>query len=155
MPKVRLVLLALVAWSAASALHAAKGYHLWYDESGQAVYSQFGPGEGRDSVTVEPPPSRSESAEAARQRLRERLQQFEDQREDAALDKRKAKEAETEAASARARCAAARNNLQTLTGHARKLYRTADGRVIRLSEEQRAQKRAEMEKIVAAECRSS
>lgn len=151
----RLFLLALIALWATPALHAAKGYHLWYDEDGQAVYSQFRPGGGRESETVKPPPHPAESAEVARQRLRERLQQFEDKREDASLARETAEVSRAKAAGARQRCATARANLKTLNGRARQLYRTPDGKVVRMNEEQRQEKRAEMEEIIAADCKSS
>ena len=149
-----LVPLTLFSITFAAATQAAQGYHLWYDENGQAVYSQFAPGEGRESATVKPPPPPAESPEVARQRLQERLQRFDDQREDEALAQEKSQQASSEAQQARQRCEAARKNLEVLNGRPRQLYQTPDGKVVRMSEEERQAKRAEMEKIVAADCKS-
>lgn len=151
MPTPRLLyLLGLAACLPAFA--ATHGFHLWYDESGQAVYSQFGPGDGRQSETVKPPPPPAESAAEARERLQRRLQQFDDNREDQALAREAAGKTQTEAEQRRERCLAARKNLEVLNGPPRQLYRTSDGTVKRLSEEERQRQRAEMEKIVASDC---
>jgi hypothetical protein len=132
---------------------AEKGYHLWYDENGQAVYSQFAPGEGRQSETLTPPPPPAEPPEVAQERLRQQMQRLEDNREDQELAAEKARQAEQEAAQASERCAAARRQLELLNGPARRLYRTSDGSVSRLSEEQREEKRVEMQQIINADCR--
>ena len=145
-------LLLLCGFTAALPAAAAKGYHLWYDESGQAVYSQFPPDDGRPSETVKPPPPPAEP-EAAKQRLQERMQRLEDSREDKALGEEKAAEAEAEAAQARQRCDSARRNLEVLDGPPRQLYQRPDGSVVRMDEEQRQRQRAEMQKIIADDCR--
>ena len=131
---------------------AAKGYHLWYDEDGQAVYSQFAPAEGGQSEIVKPPPPPAEEPEAARKRLEQRLQQFEDTREDQELAAEKTAAADTEAAQRRQRCEEAQQNLVVLEGPPRRLFRTADG-VRHLTEEEREAKRAEMKKIIAENCK--
>lgn len=130
---------------------AAKGYHLWYDEDGQAVYSQFAPAQGRESELVKPPPPPAESPEVARGRLQQRLQQFEDNREDEELAAEKTAAANTEASQKRERCEAARKNLTLLNGRSRQLFQTADG-IRRLTDEERQAQRAEMEKIIAEDC---
>jgi len=135
------------------ATFAAEGYHLWYDEDGQAVYSQFAPGQGRESTTVKPPPPPAEPPEVARQRLEQRLQQFEDNREDQQLAAEKRAAAGNEAAEAQRRCESARKNLSLLNGRARQLYQTPDGQVVRLSEEERQKRAAEMEKVIAETCK--
>ena len=132
---------------------AAKGYHLWYDENGQAVYSQFAPEDGRPTETVKPPPPPAESPEVARQRLDEQLQRLEDNREDEALAREKAAEDQAKADQARQRCEQARRNLELLSGPPRQLYQTPDGKVVRMPEEERQKKRAEMEKVIAEDCK--
>lgn len=146
-------LLILLGLAIAMPIHAAKGYHLWYDENGQAVYSQFPPEDGRPTETVKPPPPPAESPEVARQRLQDRLQGFEDNREDQALAEEKAAAANAETEQARKRCEDARKNLAVLNGRPRQLYRTSDGTVKRLDETQRQEQRAEMEKIITEDCR--
>jgi hypothetical protein len=146
------VLRLLLALAFALPAYAQKDYHLWYDENGQAVYSQFAPGEGRQSEAVKPPPPPAEAPEVARERLRQQLQQFEDNREDAALAAQEAREAEQAVAQADDRCATARQQLELLNGPSRRLFRNSDGTVSRLSEEQREEKRAEMQQIIDADC---
>lgn len=135
------------------AVAAAEGYHLWYDEDGRAVYSQFAPGGGRESRIVSPPPPPAESAEVARQRLQERLQQSEDTKEDKALAAGKAREEQQQAAQLRKRCETARRNLAVLNGRPRQLIQLPDGSVRRLTEEERQAQRDEMQQIVDRECR--
>ena len=48
--------------------HAAKGYHLWYDENGQAVYSQFAPDDGTPVQTVKPPRTFSKTSRCPRKK---------------------------------------------------------------------------------------
>ncbi len=132
--------------------HAEKGAHLWYDEDGNAVYSQFAPQGSKPSEIVKPPPPPAESPEVAQERLRQQLQRFEDNREDQELADEKATQAKLEADQARERCAIAREQLELLNGPARRLFRNSDGTVSRLNEEQRQDKRAEMEKIIATDC---
>lgn len=134
-------------------LSAAPGMHLWYDENGQAVYSQFPPGEGRQSTRIKPPPPPAESPEAAQQRLQQRLQRLEDNREDKALAREKAEKTKAERAFAEERCQSARQNLLGLEGQARQLFRKSDGSVSRLTAEDREAKRAEMRKIIEESCK--
>ena len=145
--------LLILGLSAALPAAAAKGYHLYYDENGQAVYSQFAPGEGRESEVVKPPPPPAESPEVAQKRLQEQLQRFEDNREDQELAQQKADEARTKADRTSQRCDQARKNLEVLSGPPRRLYQSPDGSVQRMDEEHRAKQRAEMEKIIAEDCK--
>ena len=134
-------------------LGAAPGMHLWYDENGQAVYSQFPPDDGRQSTRIKPPPPPAESPEAARQRLQERLQRLEDNREDKALAREKAEKTKAERTLAKERCESARQNLVGFEGRARQLFRNPDGSVSRLTAEEREAKRAEMRKIIEEACK--
>jgi len=136
------------------ALHAnaEKGAHLWYDEDGNAVYSQFAPQGDKRTEIIKPPPPPAEAPEVAQERLRQQLQRFEDNREDRELAHKKSAQARQEAARASERCATARQQLENLNGSARRLFRNSDGTVSRLSNEQREEKRAEMEKVIASDC---
>lgn len=135
-----------------AAADKAKGYHLWYDENGQAVYSQFSPENGQPSERVKPPPPPAESPEVARQRLQQQIQRLEDNREDKALAEEKTTASADQAAQAKARCETARKNLAVLQGRPRQLYQKPDGTVVRMDEQERERQRAEMEKIIAADC---
>jgi len=153
LPALASTLLLLCAVVATLPAEAAKGYHLWYDESGQAVYSQFPPADGRQTETVKPPPPPAEAPEVARQRLQEQMQRLEDIKEDKELAGEKTATSETEAAQAEQRCEAARENLEVLNGRPRQLYKKSDGTVVRMDEAERQRQRAEMEKIIAEDCR--
>jgi hypothetical protein len=133
--------------------HAAKGYHLWYDENGQAVYSQFAPDDGTPVQTVKPPPPPAESPEVAQQRLQEQIQKSADFFEDKKLSRDKAAEASKEVAKNKERCEAARKNLEVLNGRPQSLIVGADGVARRTSEEEREKSRAETEKIIAESCK--
>lgn len=143
-------LFALLA--ASSGAYAAKGYHLWYDENGEAVYSQFPPTGGQTSERVKPPPPPAESPEVAKQRLQRQLQQFEDNREDRALAQQEADKQKAQDEAAAERCQQARRNLELLDGRPRQLFQKADGSMARLDEPQREQRRQEMRAIIAADC---
>ena len=132
---------------------AAQKFHLWYDENGQAVYSQFAPSDGRDSQTVKPPPPPAESAAEARARLQRQLQPYEDRREDESLAEQDAAKAAKAAEQAERRCRMARENLEVLTGRPRMTYRTEDGELVRLDPAEQQRKREEMEAIVKRDCR--
>jgi hypothetical protein len=128
------------------------GYHLWYDDLGQAVYSQFAPPDGRESRIVAPPPPPAESPETARARLNEQLQQFDDNREDEELAAAKNAEVALAARQRQRRCETARSNLEVLNGPPRMLIQTPDG-IRRLTEEERQAQRAEMQRIIDADCK--
>jgi hypothetical protein len=132
---------------------AAQKFHLWYDENGQAVYSQFAPGDNRESQTVKPPPPPAESAAEARARLQRALQPYEDRREDESLAEKDATKTASQAEQAERRCRMARENLEVLTGRPRMTYRTGDGELVRMTPEEQQRKREEMEAIVERDCR--
>jgi len=134
-------------------LGAAKDVHVWYDENGQPVYSQFAPEDGNTVRMVKPPPPPAESAEVAQQRLQEQIQKSADFFEDKDLAKENEQKAEGQAAQEKERCKTARRNLQELTGPPNRLYRQSDGSYKRWDEEQREKQREEMEKIIAESCR--
>lgn len=148
----RFLLLCLLGLVIGVPAHAAKGYHLWYDENGQAVYSQLPPEDGGPSQIVKPPPPPAESPEVAQQRLQEQIQKSADFFEDKALAQEKADQASSEAEQAKQRCDAAKKNLEVFEGSPRKLIMGSDGVAKRMTEEERQQKREEMQKIIAESC---
>jgi len=133
--------------------HAAKEYHLWYDENGQAVYSQFAPEDGTPTERVKQPPPPAEPPEMAQKRLQDQMQKSADFFEDKELASKEAAQTEQVTKQNEERCAAARKNLQELTGPPNRLYRQSDGSYKRWDEEQREKQREEMEKIIAESCR--
>ena len=132
---------------------AAKGYHLWYDENGQAVYSQFAPEGDTPGEIVKPPPPPAEPPEVAQQRLQQQMQKSADFFEDKQLAAEKSAAARSTAQQDRQRCEAARRNLNELTGPPNRLYRQSDGTYKRWDEAEREAQRTEMEKIIAESCR--
>lgn len=133
---------------------AADGFYKWIDENGEVVYSQFPPADQRrEPEVIKPPPPPAESPERARERLNQQLQQYEDNREDRELAADKSAEEEKSAAIARQRCEAARHNLQGINGRSRQLFRAPDGQVRRLTDEERQSQRAELEGIIAKDCK--
>lgn len=149
----RYLLLSLFGLILAVPASATKGYHLWYDENGQAVYSQLPPEDGGRSQIVKPPPPPAESPEVANQRLQEQIQKSADFFEDKELAKEKASKEKSEADEAKYRCEEARKNLAALDGPPRKLLMGSDGVATRMTEEARQKHREDMEKIVAESCK--
>lgn len=132
---------------------AAEGFHKWYDEDGQVVYSQFAPPEGREGEVVEPPPPPAEDPAAAQRRLQEQQQRTADFLEDKELASEKATEQQAALDRNQERCARARENLRLLSGRSRQLFQMPDGTVTRLSEEDRQARRAEMQKVIDESCK--
>ena len=149
----QILLSLVVALALAFPAIAEKGVHVWYDENGQAVYSQFAPPEGTTARTVKPPPPPAESPEVAQQRLQEQIQKSADFFEDKELAEQEEAKVERAAAQDRQRCEDARRNLERLTGPPSRLYRQADGSYQRLDEAERQRRREEMEKVVAESCK--
>ncbi len=132
---------------------AEKGVHVWYDENGQPVYSQFAPPEGTPARRVKPPPPPAESPEVAQQRLQEQIQKSADFFEDKELAQEEAAKVERERTQSRQSCEDAQRNLERLTGPPSRLYRQADGSYQRLDETERQRRREEMAKVVAESCK--
>jgi hypothetical protein len=146
-----LLFLSIVAFSASAI--AAPGMYKWVDEDGEVVYSQFPPPDGREARTMKPPPPPAVSPAQAQQHLDQQMQRFADGREDRELAAQKSAEQEQKAGIARQRCETARRNLTGLEGRARQLFKTADGEYRRLTDEERQRKKAELQKVIAEDCR--
>jgi hypothetical protein len=152
MMRLRLPILILTSAFCAITIAAEKGYHHWIDDQGQSVYSQFAPADNRESEIIAPPPPPAESPEAAKARLDQQLQAFEDNREDEELAGEKTAAADQEARLRQQRCESARSNLKVLDGPPRQLIQTDEG-IRRLTPEQRQARREEMQKIIDTDCK--
>lgn len=141
----------LVSWSLMISPVSAKTYR-WTDDSGNTVYSQTPPPDGRSRETVKAPPPPAESPEAAQKKLQEQIDQLKGQREARQESKQKSEQAKQEAAALARDCETARNNLQTLRQGTRRLYRSHDGSVSRLSEEEKNTRIREAEAFIQEKC---
>jgi hypothetical protein len=135
MPSPKAQILAALITACACVSTPAAMYR-WVDENGVTVYSQTPPPSG-DAVKLRkrpPPPARD--VEAARQRTEQQREGVFDQTE---AEKQAATEQamrEDEAHQREKNCAAARDNLETYQNLGPRRIRTADGRYLRLSEDE-------------------
>jgi len=125
----------------------------WVDASGETVYSQIPPPPEVETTEIGAPPPPAETPEQARERLNQRLQQFEDNREDQELSKEKATQEEAEAARRAELCEKARRNLTNLEqsrGNSR--YVDQKGEYHRLTAETLTSKKDEAQKVIEEYC---
>lgn len=143
-----LFILALLA----PAVHS--GTYRWVDDSGNVVYSQTPPPDGRPAETIAPPPPPAEDPEAARQRLdaaTEKLEQSAEEREQLKQEQARKKQ---EAEQRRKNCEAARRNLETIRSRPpNTLYKVGENEYKRFTVEELDQKASEMEKIIKVNCK--
>ncbi len=112
----------------------------WVDSSGQVQYTQQPPPEGVEAMPIKTAPAPAEGIEGAEDGLQERIQASEEQQQknnEAAADAEKQAEIER---IKRQNCVTARNNLEQLSRSGQIRYRTGEGEVLRLSEEDRQQR---------------
>jgi hypothetical protein len=125
----------------------------WVDSTGQVQYTQMPPPEGVESARIEsePPPVTEPSATITSPQ--ERLQASEEQKkQQAEANTDKEMQAENERI-AKQNCITARNNLEQLNRSGQIRYRTGDGEVLRLSEEQRQQRIEEAQGQIKEFCK--
>jgi hypothetical protein len=110
----------------------------WVDSNNEVQYTQAPPPKGVESTRIEAAPARDSAA--AGSNLQERIKASEEQKQqktEASAD------AELQAEIARIskqNCITARNNLEQLNRNGQIRYRTGDGEVLRLNEEDRKQR---------------
>jgi hypothetical protein len=125
----------------------------WIDSTGQVQYTQMPPPEGVESVRIESEPPLAQEPSATITSPQERLQASEEQKKkqaEASTDKEL--QAEIERIS-KQNCSTARNNLEQLNRSGQIRYRTADGEVLHLSEEQRQQRIEEAQGQIKEFCK--
>jgi hypothetical protein len=108
----------------------------WVDENGVTQYTQTPPPKGGFSQ-VKPPPKPPVDPQQAQSELEERLEAFQQRRDDAAKSKAEANKKADEQAEKAAKCEKARKNLTYLQTHARVRATDKAGKATLLSEEQR------------------
>ena len=149
----RILLLALVLPGTATLLpaHASDHIYKWVDAAGETHYTQLPPPEGITATEVRRTPATDSSgADAQLQQQVEAMDKRLEAREKAETN------AEMEAEIARVsreNCEIARKNLAELQQGGVKRYRTGDGQVIRLTEEDRQQRIAEANSQIQEFCK--
>lgn len=146
-----IVLAGSLALIAASAVHAE--IYKWVDSSGQTQYTQTPPPEGVESVNIEtsqsPVPEAADTESVPKAEIKA-SEEPEQQKTGTARDPEK--EAEI-ARISKQNCITARNNLEQLSRSGQIRYRTGDGEVLRLSEEDRQQRIEEARSQIKEFCK--
>lgn len=115
---------------------ATAAMYRWVDENGVTVYSQS-PGPNGESIGLKNQPApRAEDAQAARERTRQQRERALDEGEARQETKTERSKKVGEEKLRAANCEAARNNLYSYQNLGRRMVRTADGRYLRLSEDE-------------------
>ncbi len=107
----------------------------WVDSNNEVHYTQTPPPKGVESIRIEAIPAR-DSAEAGTN-LQERIKASEEQKQQKSEASADAEQQAEIARISRQNCITARNNLEQLNRSGQIRYRTGDGEVLRLSEEDR------------------
>jgi hypothetical protein len=132
---------------------SANKIYKWADQNGAIQYTQLPPPAGVQVLEImsAPPPAADPATERARvQQESEALDERMQERQEAAA------QAELRAKNKQIRqenCVTARKNLSELQQGGIKRYRTGDGKVLRLTEEQRQQRIAETNKQIDENCK--
>lgn len=128
------ILFALLTVCAPTSAHATM--YRWTDENGVTVYSQSPPPSG-DAVRLKKQRAPStETTKAAQEHLRlQREQAFDEEEARKKADAERAKK-ETEQAQRAENCTAAQENLAKFQNLGPRMIQTADGRFLRLSEDE-------------------
>ncbi len=128
--------LAAAFLTACACAPAHTAMYRWVDENGVTVYSQTPPPSSNAvKVKKERAPSDEDAAAASKRLEQQREQAFDE--EEARKESKAEQETKARAESKRAaNCEAARANLENFKNLGRRMVRTPDGSVLRLSEEQ-------------------
>jgi hypothetical protein len=131
---------------------AAADTYRWTDDSGQVIYSQLPPQDGRpySRIGAPPPPADAEGSKARLDALR---QSQADRREDEAVAAEKQQQTAERDATIQQNCATARRNIETLQLGGRQMTRMPDGSIKRLEPAEREAKLQEARQYVQENCR--
>lgn len=132
-------------------LTGAAQIYKWTDGSGQVHYSDQPPSD--QALPVQGIPAPSQDAGAAQRALAEKDLAFKMRQEDAAKAKEKADADAKAARTKKESCERARRNLATMNQTTRSYTTDPNGQRNYISEQQRADARAEAEKFIADNCR--
>lgn len=127
------------------------GVYKWTDDAGSTHYTQFPP-TGRESVKVRAAPPPAEDPQAALEKMREKMGGFEERQKQ---QRESVKQARTQEGFERTReenCEIAHNNMAVLQQGGNQRYRTADGQIIRMTEEDKQARISETEQQIKDFC---
>jgi len=153
-PGIALILLLALVLPGTSALqpaHAGDHIYKWVDAAGETHYTQLPPPEGIPATEVRRVPAADSSGADAH--LQQQVEAM-DKRLEAREQAKSNAEIEAEIARiSRENCETAKKNLAELQQGGVKRYRTGDGQVVRLTEEDRQQRIAEANSQIQEFCK--
>ena len=142
------ILVVITSVSSAAGKH---GIYKWVDDSGTVHYTQTPPS-NRDTQELKPPPGPADDPDAISGKLKEQVDAMEDrltEKREGAADAQQWAEIQK---LRRENCANARANLAKLQQGGNRAYRTPDGEVVRLTEEERQQRIDEANRQIQENC---
>lgn len=138
--RVCLFALGLLALTAPLQQLAAKDVYKWVNDAGEVQYTQLPPPNGIEATRVQSGPPPADNPAAINADLEAQVEAMDERIEDRATAARKSElEAEIERVT-RNNCETAKKNLALLQQGGVKRYRTGEGEIIRLTEEDRQQR---------------
>ena len=138
--RVWLFALGLLALTAPLQQLAAKDVYKWVNEAGEVQYTQFPPPQGTEAIEVQSAPPPADDPADITSGLDEQVEAMDQRNKDRETMTEKSElEAEIERVS-RNNCETAKKNLALLQQGGVKRYRTGEGEIIRLTEEDRQQR---------------
>jgi hypothetical protein len=147
-----LALTALLAVMSATPYAAGKhGIYKWVDEHGTIQYSQTPP-PNREARELKPAPAPADDPDAISGKLKEQVDAMEQRREEERQGAADAQQWAEIQKLRRENCATARANLAKLQQGGNRAYRTPDGEVVRLTEEDRQQRIDETNRQIKENC---
>ncbi|MDH3526154.1 MAG: DUF4124 domain-containing protein [Gammaproteobacteria bacterium] len=130
------VLVVIATTSSAAGKH---GIYKWVDESGTVQYTQTPP-PGREAQELKPPPTPADDPDEISDKLKEQVDAMDQRRTEKHQGAADAQQWAEIQKIRRENCATARANLAKLQQGGNRAYRTPDGQVVRLTEEDRQQR---------------
>ena len=131
--------------------HGMAKTYKWVDENGVTQYTQTPPPKG-DFKAVKPLPKPAISPEDAKKQLQERVDAFQQRRDDAGKAKTEASKEKVKSAKKSADCAKSKDNLSYFEANSRVKYKDKDGNVTLMPEEERQKKMQTMRDNIKKLC---
>ncbi len=141
----------LVVMTSASSAAGEHGIYKWVDDNGTVHYSQTPPPDGK-AQELKPAPGPADDPAAISGKLRKQVDEMEErltEKREGAADAQQWAEIQK---LRRENCANARANLDKLQQGGNRAYRTPDGEVVRLTEEERQRRIDETNRQIQENC---